>query len=255
MPLLQPEHSLSPIVDILKANFEIQDNDTDQQIRQKVSSFLKIIRVDEPSTLPYLLELLSVKESGIEKMQMSPEARKDRTLKALKKITLKGSELRPLIMAVETSIGWTEVRGCLEGTPGEHLRIEGLSDLHLQTRIYSYLGNRSYHSQVTLNKLSNRESLAMVSYLLNSTNVDKDIEDLTLSKAEASLFYRGVHQVPQRAEDHRQGQRHIQTDQGPQSHLHPLDHPGCDHGPCRSSARGSPGSIKNRLRHRAGVQP
>jgi len=33
-----------PIVDILKANFEIQDNDTDQQIRQKVSSFLKIIR-------------------------------------------------------------------------------------------------------------------------------------------------------------------------------------------------------------------
>ena len=90
-----------PIVDILKANFEIQDNDTGPQIRQKVASFLKIIQVDEPSTLPYLLELLAVKESGIEKMQMSPEARKDRTLEALKRITLKGSELRPLIMAVE----------------------------------------------------------------------------------------------------------------------------------------------------------
>ncbi len=89
-----------PIVDILKANFEIQDNDTGQQVRQKVTSFLKIIQVDEPSTLPYLLELLSVKESGIEKMQMSPEARKDRTLEALKRITPKGSELRPLIMAM-----------------------------------------------------------------------------------------------------------------------------------------------------------
>src|SRR4030043_1831927 len=55
-----------PIVDILKANFEIQDDDTNQQVRQKVTSFLKMIQVNEPSTLPYLLELLSVKESGIE---------------------------------------------------------------------------------------------------------------------------------------------------------------------------------------------
>jgi len=78
-----------PIVDILKANFEIQDNDTDQEIRQKVTNFLKIIQVDELSALPYLLELLSMKESGIEKIQMSPEARKDRTQEILKMITLK----------------------------------------------------------------------------------------------------------------------------------------------------------------------
>jgi len=50
-------------------------------------------------------------------------------------------------------------------------------------------GSRSYHSQVTLNKLSNRESLAMVSYLLNTTNVDKEIEDLTLSKTEGIPFF------------------------------------------------------------------
>jgi predicted ATPase len=32
---------------------------------------------------------------------LSPDARKDRTLEALKRITLKGSELTPLIMIVE----------------------------------------------------------------------------------------------------------------------------------------------------------
>jgi len=36
-----------------------------------------------------------VKESGIERIQMSPEARKDRTQEVLKMITLKGSEPRP----------------------------------------------------------------------------------------------------------------------------------------------------------------
>ena len=179
-----------PIVDILKANFEIQDNDTDQQIRQKVTSFLKIIQVDEPSTLPYLLELLSVKESGIEKMQMSPEARKDRTLEALKRITLKGSELRPLIMAVE-DLHWMDrssedaLKELLESISGSRVF---LIFTYRPEFVHTW-GSRSYHSQVTLNRLSNRESLAMVSHLLNTTNVDKDIEDLTLSKAEGIPFF------------------------------------------------------------------
>ena len=50
---------------------------------------------------PILLELLSVKDSGIDKIPMSPEARKDRTLEALKRIVLKGSEIRPVVMAIE----------------------------------------------------------------------------------------------------------------------------------------------------------
>jgi class 3 adenylate cyclase/tetratricopeptide (TPR) repeat protein len=179
-----------PIVDILKANFEIQDNDTGQQIRQKVAGFLKIIQVDESSTLPYLLELLSVKESGIEKMQMSPEARKDRTLEALKKITLKGSELRPLIMAVE-DLHWMDrssedaLKQLLESISGSKVF---LIFTYRPEFVHTW-GSRSYHSQVTLNKLSNRESLAMVSHLLNTTNVAKDIEDLTLSKAEGIPFF------------------------------------------------------------------
>jgi class 3 adenylate cyclase/tetratricopeptide (TPR) repeat protein len=179
-----------PIVDILKANFEIQDDDTGQQTRQKVISFLKFIKVDEPSTLPYLLELLSVKESGIEKMQMSPEARKDRTLEALKRITLKGSEVRPLIMAVE-DLHWIDrssedaLKQLLECISGSRV----LLIFTYRPEFVHTWGSRSYHSQVTLNKLSNRESLAMVSHLLNTTNVDKDIEDLTLSKAEGIPFF------------------------------------------------------------------
>jgi len=129
-----------PIVDILKANFEIQDNDTGKQVKEKVTNFLKLIQVDEPSTLPYLLELLSVKESGIEKIQMSPEARKDRTLEALKKITLKGSELRPLIMAVE-DLHWMD-RSSEDALKQllESISDRGLSDLHLPAGVRPHLG-------------------------------------------------------------------------------------------------------------------
>ena len=179
-----------PIVDILKANFEIQDNDTGQQVRQKVTDFLKMIQVDEPSTLPYLLELLSVKESGIEKMQMSPEARRDRTLEALKRITLKGSELRPLIMAVE-DLHWIDsssedaLKDLLESIPGARIF---LIFTYRPEFVHTW-GGRSYHSQVTLNRLSNRESLAMIEHVLAARDIDRNLEDLILQKAEGIPFF------------------------------------------------------------------
>jgi class 3 adenylate cyclase/tetratricopeptide (TPR) repeat protein len=179
-----------PIVDILKANFEIQDDDTGQQTRQKVISFLKFIKVDEPSTLPYLLELLSVKESGIEKMQMSPEARKDRTLEALKRITLKGSEVRPLIMAVE-DLHWMDrssedaLKQLLESISGSRIF---LIFTYRPEFVHTW-GSRSYHSQVTLNRLSNRECLAMIAHVLTTRNIDRNLEDLILQKAEGIPFF------------------------------------------------------------------
>ena len=56
-------------------------------------------------------------------------------------------------------------------------------------------GSRSYHNQMTLNRLSNRESLTMVSHLLEYHQVDKEIEDLILVKNRRhTVLHRGVHQ-------------------------------------------------------------
>jgi predicted ATPase len=50
-------------------------------------------------------------------------------------------------------------------------------------------GAKSYHSQVMLNRLSNRESLIMVSHLLDTEELDKDIEEFILEKTEGVPFY------------------------------------------------------------------
>jgi tetratricopeptide (TPR) repeat protein len=179
-----------PVVDLLKANFDIQDNDTDQQIREKVTTGLKILKVDEASTLPYLLELLSIKESGIDKIPTSPEARKDKTLEALKRIILKGSELRPLIMATE-DLHWMDrssedaFKELLESISGSKVF---LVFTYRPEFIHTW-GSRSYHSQITLNRLSNRESLAMATYMLGTPNIDRDLEDLILQKTEGIPFF------------------------------------------------------------------
>ncbi|MGD8521668.1 MAG: adenylate/guanylate cyclase domain-containing protein, partial [Desulfobacterales bacterium] len=156
-----------PVIDILKSNFDIREEDGDSEIKAKVSRGLKVLNVDEASPLPYLLELLSVTDSGIDKIPINPEARKDRIIEAVRRMALKGSETRPLIMAFE-DLHWIDkssedfMKDLLENISGARIFL-----------IFTYRpefvptwGGKSFHNQVTLNRLSNRESLAMVAYLL-----------------------------------------------------------------------------------------
>jgi predicted ATPase len=50
-------------------------------------------------------------------------------------------------------------------------------------------GAKSYHSQVNLNRLSNRESLMMVSHLLGTEELDENLEEFILEKTEGVPFF------------------------------------------------------------------
>ena len=179
-----------PVIDILKSNFDIQEGEGDQEIREKLKRGLEIMKVDEPSTLPYLLELLSVKDSGIDKISMSPEAKKDRINEAIKRIVLKGSEVRPLIIAFE-DLHWMDrssedvVRSHLESIPGSKV----LLIFTYRPEFVHTWGAKSYHNQLTLHRLSNRESLEMVTSILGTREIERALEELILEKAEGVPFF------------------------------------------------------------------
>ncbi len=182
--------SYHPVIDVLKSNFDIAEGDGHFEIREKAARGLKKVEADEASTLPYLLELLSVKDSGIDKIPLSPEAKKDRILEAVKRIVLRGSEIRPLILAYE-DLHW------IDKSSEEYLKdlLDTISGARVFL-IFTYRpefvhtwGGRSYHSQVNLNRLSNRESLMMVSHLLGTGELDKDLEELVLEKTEGVPFF------------------------------------------------------------------
>jgi class 3 adenylate cyclase/tetratricopeptide (TPR) repeat protein len=179
-----------PVIDVLKSNFDIHEENTDSEITKKVKEGLNIIGANETSTLPYLLELLSVKDSGIDNLTMSPEAKKDRIIEAVKQIALKGSEIRPLIIAIE-DLHWID--------KGSEEYLKDLLDHILGAKIFLIFTFRpefvhtwaakSFHSQVNLNRLSNRESLMMVSHFLGTKELDKNLEDFILVKTEGNPFF------------------------------------------------------------------
>lgn len=179
-----------PMIDIVKANFDIRDDDKDSQIREKTKSGLKILRADEASTLPYILNLLSVKDNGIDKILLSPEARKNRIFEALKQIVLKGSAIRPLVMVFE-NLHWIDrnsedlLKGLLDSISGARVF---LIFTYRPEFVHTW-GGKSYHSQVNLNRLSNRETFMMISHLLGTEEFEKEIEQLVLEKTEGVPFF------------------------------------------------------------------
>ena len=179
-----------PLIDILKSNFNILENDEEGEIREKVEKGLALLKVEEAQTIPYFLELLSVKVSGIDSISMSPEAKKDRTLEALRRIVLKGSKIRPLVMAIE-DLHWMDksskdaLEFLLESIPGARVL---LIFTHRPEFMHPWEG-RSYHSQTVLNRLSTRESLAVVAHLLGTHEVDREFENLINEKTEGVPFF------------------------------------------------------------------
>jgi len=179
-----------PIIDILKSNFNIQDSDSDHTIREKVRNGLKILEVDDEMTRPYLLELLSAKIGDIDRGVLGPEMMKVRITEALKRIVLKGSEIQPLIMAVE-DLHW------IDKSSEEHFKelldhISGARVLLIFTYRSEFVqtwGGKSYHNQLNINRLSNRESLTMVAHLLETEEVNRDLEELILNKTEGVPFF------------------------------------------------------------------
>jgi class 3 adenylate cyclase/tetratricopeptide (TPR) repeat protein len=179
-----------PVIDILKANFDVREGDGDAEIREKVKRGLKTLGLDEASTLPYFLELLSVKDSGIDKIPMSPEAKKERIGGAIKRIVLKGSEIRPLVIAIE-DLHWVDkgsedvARTVLESIAGSRV----LLILTYRPEFVHTWGAKSYHNQLTLHRLSNRESLEMVTNLLGTKEIERALENLVLEKTEGVPFF------------------------------------------------------------------
>jgi class 3 adenylate cyclase/tetratricopeptide (TPR) repeat protein len=179
-----------PVIDILKSVFDITEDDSDSEVREKVVKGLKMLKTDEESTLPYLLELLSVKESGLDQMVLSPEGKKDRIIQALKKIVIQGSGIRPLILSVE-DLHWVDsssedvFKDLLNSLSGTRV----LLIFTYRPRYTPTWGIKSFHHQINLNRFSEEESLSMLTSILGTPNIDAALADLITQKTEGAPFF------------------------------------------------------------------
>jgi tetratricopeptide (TPR) repeat protein len=103
---------------------------------------------------------------------------------------LKGSNLRPLVLAIE-DLHWIDssseelLKYLLDEISGNRVFLI----FTYRPQYVPFWGVKSYHSQVNLNRLANRESLAMVAHFLGAEGIGWDMEELILEKTEGVPFF------------------------------------------------------------------
>ena len=126
-----------------------------------------------------------VKDNIHKKNQMPPEARKERIIDALKRIIIKGSEIRPLILIFE-DLHWMDKdsKDILRYISDSIYGARVLLIFTYRPEFIANLGGRSYHGHIILNRLSNEESLKIAASLLDIKLLDRALEDYILEKTE-----------------------------------------------------------------------
>jgi class 3 adenylate cyclase/tetratricopeptide (TPR) repeat protein len=179
-----------PISDILRAEFGIEETDGDSLIRDKVHSALTALGADEGFTLSYLLELLSVRNSGIDNILIGPEARKEGIIRAVKTLVLNASRIRPLVLVIE-DLHWIDVssedlvRELLEILSGSAI----LLILTYRPEFRHAWERRSEMTRIRLSRLTRTEGAEMISYLLGSGRTEEALEHFILEKAGGVPFF------------------------------------------------------------------
>jgi class 3 adenylate cyclase/tetratricopeptide (TPR) repeat protein len=179
-----------PFVEILRALFDLGPEEETEALGEKISKGLRRLKIPDGPNTAAVLEILGAPEKGSEKTRLSPDARKDLLQTLLKRILLSAGEGRPLILAVE-DLHWIDqnseevLKSLLDAVPGAGIFL--LCTFRPEFRP-SWSG-KSYHTQVALNRLSVRESLAMFAHLLEGREADPAVEEMLLEKTEGVPFF------------------------------------------------------------------
>jgi len=121
---------------------------------------------------------------------MSPDEKKHRIREAIKQIAIRGSEIRPMIIAIE-DLHWVDrssedyLKGLLDSISGARVF---LIFTYRPEFVHTW-GGKSYHYLMNLNRLSNHESLLMVAHLLGTDDLDMELEELILERTEGVPFF------------------------------------------------------------------
>jgi class 3 adenylate cyclase/tetratricopeptide (TPR) repeat protein len=179
-----------PLVDLLRRNFHIEEGDAEATIGTKLERAVLRLGEDLRLLLPYLRHLLSVDPGDPTVSTMDPEERRGEIFDALRRLTVRASEVRPQVQVFEDA-HW------MDQATAEYLlftadSIPASRVLRILTYRTGYIhpfGERTYHTRISLNTLSTEHSIEMAQAMLAAERLPEELKSLIFRKAEGNPFF------------------------------------------------------------------
>src|SRR5919197_1413855 len=173
-----------PLIEQLRENFHIDELDGEPEIIAKVEQGMRRMG-DLEAYIPAIRYLLSVDPGDAALAAMEGAARRRHLFAALRALSIRGAQLRPLVLVVE-DLHW------IDTSSEEFLTfmmdaVAGVPLLLLMTYRIGYtppFGSRSFSTTLTLHSFSAAEALAMAGHVLGTAQVPAELHTALMDKAE-----------------------------------------------------------------------
>jgi class 3 adenylate cyclase/tetratricopeptide (TPR) repeat protein len=179
-----------PVIDLLKAYFQIEDRDDGRRIREKVMG--KILALDEAlrPTLPALLSLLGVPMEDTSWKQLDPPQRRQRTLEAIKRLLLRESQIQPLLLIFE-DLHWidTETQAFLDSLIESLPTARILLLVNYRPEYQHGWGRKTYYTQLRLDPLPPESVEELLQALLGNDISLQPLRQSLIERTEGNPFF------------------------------------------------------------------
>ena len=173
-----------PVIDQLRENFRIEEHDGEPEIIAKVEHGMRRMGELDPH-VPYIRYLLAVDPGDPAILGMDASTRRKKVFDANRALTLRGTRLRPLVLAYE-DLHW------VDSTSEEYLAslmdsVAGVPLMLIATYRVGYappFGSRSFQTTITLGSLSAAQAIAMAGRVLGTEQFPEEIKTALMQKAE-----------------------------------------------------------------------
>ncbi len=179
-----------PVIDLLRAYFEIEARDDGRKIREKVTG--KLLSLDRAleASLPAVLALLDVPVEDAEWLRLDPPQRRQRTLDAVKRILLRESHVEPLVVVFD-DLHWidgetqTLLDSLVESLPTARL----LLLVNYRPEYQHGWGGKSYYTQLRIDPLPAESAEELLRALLGDDPALGPLTRRLIERTEGNPFF------------------------------------------------------------------
>jgi DNA-binding NtrC family response regulator/tetratricopeptide (TPR) repeat protein len=179
-----------PVIDLLKAYFQIQDRDAVPLVREKVARKIRALDEALESCLPAFLALLDVPVEDSAWQAFDPLQRRQHTLDALKRLLLRNSQVRPLLLVVE-NLHWSdsETQAFLDSLIKSLPTARLLLLINYRPEYQHGWGGKTYYTQLRLDPLPPASTEAFLQPLLGNDLSLAPLTRLLIARTEGNPFF------------------------------------------------------------------
>ena len=179
-----------PIIDLLKAYFQVEARDEARKIGEKVTGkLLSLDRALEPS-LPALLWLLDVPVEDPQWQRLDPPQRRQQTLDGIKRLLLRESQVQPLLVLFE-DLHWIDAEtqalldSLVESLPTARL----LLLVNYRPEYQHAWSGKTYYRQLRIDPLPPESAEELLEALLGNDADLRPLKQLLIERTEGNPFF------------------------------------------------------------------